>query len=189
MGQARSALFPLLLIGVLITIPCPALSESGCAKQYDYSTQILETLVSYHQADSQDGRPLWQKAETLEDKMEESVRPNETCDTATNSRTLLAAATLNALSISNGTMPDTESNIRTAVDGMLLAVKTTGSGYSADFTQFGDMAEFGFNEDFFRWVLSRLVGIYRQNHYAAYELPDDTIKQLQYWFPDFNPSL
>ena len=56
--------------------------------------------------------------------------------------------------------------------------------YAANLNDFSDTASFGFNEDEFRWIIQRLVDIYRRNHYDFSDFDDSTIAGLKYWLPN-----
>jgi hypothetical protein len=110
------------------------------------------------------------------------------CDSAANARFLLASAMYESLAITNGTKADSQSSLKTAISALLGSVNTQYGDYVPDLTQFNDMASFGFNQDLFRWLVRRLVEMYRNDHYEMFEFDDRDIKGLQYWVPDLTPS-
>jgi hypothetical protein len=165
--------------------PITSIAASACSQQYNLSTQLIETLAIYHQSGGVNARELWKKARNLHDAVSFLDTPAQ-CDMASTTRFLLADSVYESLAISNGARVAGPNDLKVTISGLVRWIDTSidPAVYQPDFVQFSDMAQSGFNEDFFRSIVRRLVEIYRSDHYAMTQFSDGDMTGLRYWVPD-----
>lgn len=172
---------------VLAGAPIASISASACSQRYSLSTQLIETLAIYHQSNSTNARELWKKARGLHYALSRLLDTSDQCDLASINRFLVADSVYESLAISNGARVVGQNDLKVVISQLLDAINTNARDhvvYQPDFVRFSDISELGFNEDFFRWVVRRLVEMYRSDHYDMTQFSDRDMTGLRYWVPD-----